>query len=297
MSNDADEIILEEPSGSAGVGGPDDADRPKADQRESTDSQPGPEKAKKTINAKELKRALEKLHGQLKTIDKRLERTVTSTDAQKLFDELTSAFFDRQQNLAKEHTKAQEMLKEMLQSLKFAFESHASEFQTLLAENNESKDDKSSEAASAEAWQRIVFGDRLSNDESLIAIRDELIQGMLAHDEKAIAFGAQMMLMQSAAADKFTPLARELGEAYYQWRPASSDTEDLLADRLISWLTAKAESIGVRNTIERVRVGDRFDSSRHAAIGPAGVEITSVHGWIVQRDTGKTVAKANVTVK
>ena len=65
---------------------------------------------------------------------------------------------------------------------------------------------------------------------------------------------------------------------------------------MIAWTHAQLEEIGLKNRIEVVQAGDRYDLNRHNA-KERGVEVDEVFGWIVLRDNGKVYSKANVSVK
>jgi hypothetical protein len=92
------------------------------------------------------------------------------------------------------------------------------------------------------------------------------------------------------------PLLKDMGEAYYRWRPKVRPRPDPMESALVEWLGETLQDAGIANTVALVHPGERFDSSRHTAAS-RGVEITEVRGWIVLRDNGKVYTKANVAVK
>jgi hypothetical protein len=151
-----------------------------------------------------------------------------------------------------------------------------------------------SPAAERGVWERIVLGPALAQHPSLAADRAELIDGMLAGDDAAVGLVGQLMIFNSAAAERMPQLLKDVGEAWYAWRPHAGG--DAMRDALIDYLGERCQSAGVGNTIELVRPGDRYDHTKHNA-KQRGVEIDDVLGWIVLRDNGKVYTKASVSVK
>jgi hypothetical protein len=147
-----------------------------------------------------------------------------------------------------------------------------------------------------DSWQRIFLGDHLSEIPALALLRDQFLQDVIDGVDTARAFAAQMMLVQSATVEKMPELLKYVGEAYYRWHPRTSAEADPFEKALTTWLTRQAETAGLRNSIQLVRPGERFESSRHQANG-RGVEIVAVHGWVVLRDGNKVYTRANVSVK
>ena len=145
-------------------------------------------------------------------------------------------------------------------------------------------------------WQRAIFGPSLAADPSLVFYRSELLRGVLLHDAAAGALAGQLLVFQSAAAEKKPTLLKEIGEAFYRWRPKRSPGGAKLEQALAGWLQEACQQAGAANTIELVEPGQRFDAARHSA-PQRGVEITAVHGWVVLRDNGKVYTKAAVAVK
>jgi hypothetical protein len=145
-------------------------------------------------------------------------------------------------------------------------------------------------------WSELVLGRELAENPELESVRKELIDDVKSGHDKARTLAGNIMLVQSAPVDQIPKLMRDVGEAYYQWRPRSSSMEEPFEKALASWLTKRASNAGLRNSIELVCPGDRFDSARHLASEP-GVQVVAVHGWVVLRDNGKVFTKANVTVR
>ena len=153
-----------------------------------------------------------------------------------------------------------------------------------------------SEAESSAPWENIILGSELCANASLQAIRREFLDGVVAGSVSARALAGQLLLLQATEADELPERFRHVGEAYYRWRPRQSTAADPLERALADWLTQRAEAAGLRNSIQLVRPGDRFDNTRHSAT-TRGVEVVAVHGWVVIRDGQKVYTKASVTVK
>ncbi len=145
-------------------------------------------------------------------------------------------------------------------------------------------------------WEQVVFGQDLAHFESLAPERAALIAGLVAGEGGAMTLAGQLLIFRAAPPERLPGLLKDVGEAFYRWRPGAGDGPDPMRDALIAWLRTKCEAVGVPNTIEPVYPGDRYDSKRHSA-KQQGVEVVAVQGWIVLRDNGKVYTKASVTVK
>jgi hypothetical protein len=157
-------------------------------------------------------------------------------------------------------------------------------------------DPRGGEALTHESWAEIILGSELCADSSLNAIRGQFLDDVVSGGVSARALAGQLLLLQATAADELPERFRHVGEAYYRWRPRLSTADEPLERSLADWLTRRAEAAGLRNSIQLVRPGDRFDSTRHSAT-TRGIEVVAVHGWIVLRDRQKVYTKANVTVR
>lgn len=146
------------------------------------------------------------------------------------------------------------------------------------------------------SWENIVLGDELAQDFSWDTVRREFLDAVAGGDRAARFLAGQLMLVQNAPADKMSELLKNVGEAYYRWRPRRGEGEDPMEQALVSWLNRLVEQARLPNSIQPVRPGDRFDNSRHIANG-RGVEVVEVQGWVVLRDGNRVYTKANVTVK
>jgi hypothetical protein len=146
------------------------------------------------------------------------------------------------------------------------------------------------------AWQRAILGLDLAAATELADQRQQLIEGILRGDRAACGLAGQLLIFQSAPAERLPQLLKDIGEAYYHWEPKRAPGTSPLEVALVEWLQHYCEAAGLANTIELVHPGQRFDASRHYAAS-RGVEITEVHGWIVLRDNGKVYMKANVSVR
>jgi len=149
---------------------------------------------------------------------------------------------------------------------------------------------------SFELWENIVLGEELSQDPSWEAIRREFLDAVAEGDRAARFLAGHLMLVQNATAEKMSELLKNVGEAYYRWRPRRGEGDDPMEQALVRWLNRLVEQARLPNSIQLVRPGDRFDNSRHIA-GGRGVEVVEVQGWVVLRDGNRVYTKANVTVK
>ena len=164
----------------------------------------------------------------------------------------------------------------------------------LLAPQSEPVEESSGPAGSSD-WERAILGPDLVEYGELAFQRRQLTEGVLGGDPGACALAGQLLVFQSAAAERLPQVLKDIGEAFYRWQPKVAPGMNPMEETLAKWLRASCEAAGIYNTIELVHPGERFDSSRHTA-SSRGVEITQVHGWIVLRDNGKVYTKATVSV-
>jgi hypothetical protein len=150
-------------------------------------------------------------------------------------------------------------------------------------------------ATSAE-WERAIAGADLAAMPALAFQRRQLIQGVLEGDAGACALAGQLLVFQSAPAERLPQLLKDIGEAFYRWQPKTTPGTNPVEEALVAWLQKRCETAGIYNTITLVHPGERFDAARHTA-SSRGVEIRQVHGWIVLRDNGKVYTKATVSVR
>lgn len=153
-----------------------------------------------------------------------------------------------------------------------------------------------SEPQPHDSWEAIILGSELSGNAALSAVRQRFLADVVAGVVAARALAGQLLLLQTTPPDELPERFRHVGEAYYRWRPRNATADDPLEQALADWLTRRADEAGLPNSIQLVRPGDRFDSTRHSA-ATRGVEVTAVHGWVVLRDNTKVYTKASVTVQ
>jgi hypothetical protein len=151
-------------------------------------------------------------------------------------------------------------------------------------------------APAAVDWQQVILGRELAEHPGLVSERQQFFAGMVRGDPSACGLAGQLLIFQSASAERMPPLLKDVGEAYYRWQPKTQSRPGVLEQALVRALQRACEAAGIANTIELVGPGERFDSTRHNA-SMRGVEITAVHGWVVLRDNGKVYTKASVSVK
>ena len=85
-------------------------------------------------------------------------------------------------------------------------------------------------------------------------------------------------------------LLKDIGEAYYRWRPQIGGDADEMEQSLVASLLRSCEQAGISNTIELVHPGERFDAARHSA-SERGVEVVRPLGWIVFATTARFTRK------
>jgi hypothetical protein len=144
--------------------------------------------------------------------------------------------------------------------------------------------------------ENVMFGLDLAANQTLSPERQTLLQGLYAGDGEAMTLLGQILIFRGASPDRMPSLLKELGEAFYRWRPDTAAAQDGFRDELIGWLQRSCDHAGVPNTIELVQPGDRYDSKRHHS-KDRGIEVDQVQGWVVLRDNGKVYTKASVTLK
>lgn len=148
-------------------------------------------------------------------------------------------------------------------------------------------------------WEKVFLGEELCADAELGALRRQLVANVVDGVATARALAGELLLVQTAAKDQVPEIFKHVGEAYYHWRPRlppGCGEDDPLEKALANWLSRHARIMGLPNSIQLVRPGERFDASRHVSSG-RGVEITDVHGWVVLRDNNKVYTKAAVSLR
>ena len=148
---------------------------------------------------------------------------------------------------------------------------------------------------SREALIQSFLGSDLSSSPLSNTACNQLLDGFLAKDKPSSGLLGLMLQFHSSAPDKMPMLLKDIGEAYYRWQPKLQD--DAPFERaLANYLCACCEAVGIKNSIDLVSIGSRFDSTCHNATA-RGVVITNVRGWIVLRDNGKVYTRALVDVQ
>ena len=150
--------------------------------------------------------------------------------------------------------------------------------------------------ASGENWHQAVFGPQLAADATTAASRQQMLNAAAAGEKNAATLAGLLLMFHAAAPERRPQMLKDIGEAFYRWRPdADSDSGGIRA-ALLDWLIKHSEESGKANTIELVHPGDRFDNTRHHA-QQRGAEIVRVFGWLVLRESGKVYTKASVAVQ
>ena len=149
---------------------------------------------------------------------------------------------------------------------------------------------------SRDQLMKIILGQELCANGSLSVYRDELLDGFLRGDRASAGLIGSMIEFQSSTPERMPRLLQDIGEAYYRWHPKRGMGADPFERALAHYVCALCEANGIKNTIELVETGQRFDSGRHNS-SSRGVEITEVKGWVVLRDNGKVYTRAAVEVQ
>jgi len=155
---------------------------------------------------------------------------------------------------------------------------------------------KASGGIGNEQWASALIG-ALFKDPLATAYCKKLLQDVLNANNGARIFLGQLLVFRSSAPEKMPQLLRDLGEAYYMWRPMEGSTEDPFEGVIVAWVNETLKEAKIGNYVEAVQPGGRFDSQRHnSGKRSGGVEISEVLGWIVFREGGKVYVKASVDV-
>lgn len=187
-------------------------------------------------------------------------------------------------------------LRETIGGLEQRLEQRLAELAMQLAPAPHEEADATDAGSGSESWLETVLGPELMGDAALESDRTQLQADLLAGNAGAMALAGQLLAFRSSPSERLPQQLKEVGEAYYRWRPKTSPGTRVMEESLAGWLARECESQGISNTIELVHPGERFDSTRHTA-SSRGVEITEVRGWIVLRDNGRVYTKATVAVR
>lgn len=166
----------------------------------------------------------------------------------------------------------------------------------IAAQLQPSEEEPAKTPTSSHQWQQAVLGAELASEPALNDAREQFLADLLRGDDGARALAGQLLVFQSTPMERMAQLLRDVGEAYYRWRPKHQPGAAAMEQALAAWLEARCDEAGMGNRIELVDPGERFDASRHSAAA-RGVEITEVLGWIVLRDNGRVYTKATVAVR
>jgi|GEM_PF-2115828 len=143
---------------------------------------------------------------------------------------------------------------------------------------------------------RALLGQQLAEDPQLEAARQSLFDDLLSGKGAARALLGTLLVFWSSPPEKMPTLLKDIGEAYYRWRPKTRPQTDKFEQTLARCLERSCQEAGIYNSIGLVNPGERFDSNRHTS-EQRGVEITEVRGWVVLRNDGKVYSKALVGVR
>jgi hypothetical protein len=145
-------------------------------------------------------------------------------------------------------------------------------------------------------WGRAFFGRELWEMPGIEADCNRLIQGVLGGEPEASSLAAFLLLFRCSPPERMSQLIKDLGESYYRWQPKLTDRPTPFETALSNWLNQSIETAGVRNRIELVRPGTRFNPQHHKSTD-RGIEVVQALGWVVIREDGSVYQKANVAVR
>jgi hypothetical protein len=149
-------------------------------------------------------------------------------------------------------------------------------------------------------WRQIALGPELSQEESCRRHCDELLAEALKGEGGALALIGNLITFQAAPAERLPNLLKDVGESYYGWRPRTQPgplDDDSMESALIRFLLGRCERSGVKNRIEPIRPNARLNSDRHRSEGGGGTMVIEVRGWVVLRENGQTLHRANVLAR
>ena len=144
-------------------------------------------------------------------------------------------------------------------------------------------------------WENIILGSQLGQSDSLQVLRDVLQAAVFAKEEAARAFAAHLLLVQAIGPTEAAERLRDLGEAFYRWRPRANEKPDEIEQAVVDCINHYLASANVKNRIMLVNPGERFDKQKHLS-ATRGLNVTEVFGWIVLRENQTVYTKAKVNV-
>lgn len=151
-------------------------------------------------------------------------------------------------------------------------------------------------APANEEWLAAVFGGLLAANPDLAVELQQILDAAGLGNDAARQLVGSLLLLQSSGVDRAPNLLKDVGEAFYRWRPKTIDDYDPLERGLLAAVQQRCETLGLPNVVELVRPGDRFDSARHTS-RERGLEVAEVQGWVVLRDQGKVLSRALVILR
>lgn len=149
--------------------------------------------------------------------------------------------------------------------------------------------DANPSSSAGSVWDEL-FGDKQENPAF-----QRLCAATIAGTETATQLAGWILVFRTSPSDRLAAYAKELGEAFYRWRPKKAKESENAELSFVTWVQDALSAAGLGNRIELVNTGDRYDSTRHNP-RQRGVEISEVSGWVVLRDNGKVYTKASVSV-
>jgi len=143
---------------------------------------------------------------------------------------------------------------------------------------------------------RIGFGDIAGERPDVVEFLNRIFVEVKKGVRGAIGLSGRLMALQTCTVKAYPGLLKEIGDAYYVWKPRDEGSVTRDEELLVRFLHSQISKSGARNTVKLVECGDRFDASLHAS-ETRGVEVAAVRGWIVLRENGDPIVRAGVLLR
>ena len=143
---------------------------------------------------------------------------------------------------------------------------------------------------------RMIFGDVAGERPEVVEFLNRMFMEVKQGVKGAIGLSGRLMALQNCTVKAYPGLLKEIGDAYYSWKPRDGGSVTREEELLVRFLHSQISKSGARNTVKLVECGDRFDASLHAS-ETRGVEVAAVRGWIVLRENGDPIVRAGVLLR
>ena len=147
-----------------------------------------------------------------------------------------------------------------------------------------------------DSLEHSLLGPELAACASLESSRARLFRGVQQGQDSAGSLVGWWLAFRTTAGSERHKILRPLGEALYRWL-GENEADELMAETWVAATNKLCQDFGLRASVERIRLGVRFDPDRHLATGRPGRDVTEVWGWVVVLPDGRVFDKALVTVQ